>query len=72
MASVTHDYTYVPSTPRTAGPTGKSLFKRIVAAMMASREAQARREIARHVALFGKGPALSSKNADVKRDELPF
>ena len=70
MATVTHDYTYTPSI-RSAGPTGKSFFKRLVAAMQASREAQARREIARHVHLFGAGHPLSTKQ-DVKRDELPF
>lgn len=71
MATVTHDYTYTPSA-RTAGPTGKSFFKRLVAAMQASREAQARREIARHMHMFGEGSPLAMKQDVVKRDELPF
>lgn len=71
MATVTHDYTYTPSI-RSAGPTGKSFFKRLIAAMQASREAQAKREIARHVHLFGAGGPLSLPQDAVKREELPF
>ena len=71
MASVTHDYTYVPSV-RSAGPSGRSFFKRLVLALQASREAQARREIARHMHLFGEGHAKSLTQPAVTRDELPF
>lgn len=70
MAVATDRFTYAPALTQVQ-PTKGSFFKRFVAALKASREAQAEREIARHEHLFRRS-ALNVENATIARKDLPF
>ncbi len=70
LLSRTEAFGYVASDSRPRSKTG--FFARFFAALQASREAEARRHIARHQHLVDQIAALSQPEGATKRDELPF
>lgn len=65
--TTTQAFAYTQPLPTALRPKA-NLFARFLAALKASREAQARREIARHAALID---GLTRNNA-IGRNDLPF
>lgn len=70
MAIATAAFTSAPVAAPAARAKRAGLFSRVVAALCASREAAARREIARHSRLISEIASRSQGQAD--RTELPF
>lgn len=72
MAIATQRFDYAPALDRASISTGGSLFKRVVAALKASRAEHANRIIARHMHIIERTSALAAPKPEVSRKDLPF